>query len=117
MKLFHLLYFGILLLNKNCVLSQRYVNRTSRNFNRQNARLPEAFQTVPKPENQIPHYDFSKIGGYHDVKRELQQMKEILLEVHKYKQFNVRTPKGILLEGPWHHTLCSMAPHILSAAI
>ena len=100
MKLFHLLYFGILLLNKNCVLSQRHVNRTSRNFNRQNARLPEAFQTVPKPENQIPHYDFSKIGGYHDVKRELQQMKEILLEVHKYKQFNVRTPKGILLEGP-----------------
>ena len=44
--------------------------------------------------------NFTMIGGYHEIKEELQQMKQILQESEKYEQYNIRTPKGLLLEGP-----------------
>lgn len=44
--------------------------------------------------------NFSHVGGYHKIKNELMQISDILLNYSKYKRFNVRTPKGIIFEGP-----------------
>ena len=45
-------------------------------------------------------FNFSHIGGYNEVKKELLQMKEIFDNYKKYEYYNVRIPRGILLEGP-----------------
>ena len=44
--------------------------------------------------------NFRTIGGYHDIKEELLQIKDILQNYRKYEKYNIRTPKGILFEGP-----------------
>ena len=44
--------------------------------------------------------NFSSVGGYDVIKSELSQCVDLLLNHAKYARFNVRTPKGLLLEGP-----------------
>ena len=53
-----------------------------------------------KEETPKSQYNFTNIGGYHSVKEELLQMKDLLMNKNLYKEYNVRTPKGLLLEGP-----------------
>lgn len=53
------------------------------------------FQIVRKSE-----ISFKDVGGYDKIKEELMQTSDILLNYSKYKRFNVRTPKGIVFEGP-----------------
>lgn len=47
-----------------------------------------------------PEYSFKDVGGYYKIKDELLQISDILLNYEKYSKYNVRTPKGIIFEGP-----------------
>lgn len=51
-------------------------------------------------ETDIHRYNFSCVGGYSEVKVELQQIIDFARDTHKYEKYGVRLPKGILLEGP-----------------
>jgi len=55
----------------------------------------ENFEVVTKSS-----YNFSSVGGYDNIKQELDQCVDLLSNHTKYAAYNVRVPKGLILEGP-----------------
>ena len=45
-------------------------------------------------------FSFADVGGFDKIKVELAQCIEFLTNFSKYSQYNVRVPKGLILEGP-----------------
>lgn len=62
--------------------------------------LPKQSETGQFVMEETHSYNFSHIGGYGTVKTELSQVAHMMLNPGNYSQYNVRIPKGILLEGP-----------------
>lgn len=66
---------------------------------------------VAKPPSSSEHFEFmsakecarfsfDSIGGYEDVKDQMKQCQDFMMSPEKYRKFNVRLPKGIVLYGP-----------------
>jgi len=72
-------------------------NRGGRNGGWGNAKTKKSknFQLVSNT-----NITFNDVGGYDSVKKELLQCVDLLINHTKYTKYNVRTPKGLIFEGP-----------------
>lgn len=67
----------------------------SRSFRQNQRKSSENFEVVKDSG-----ITFENVGGYYNVKKELDQCIDIISNYTKYAQYNVRVPKGLIFEGP-----------------
>lgn len=67
----------------------------SRSFHQNQRKKSENFEVVKDSG-----ITFENVGGYYNVKKELDQCIDIISNYTKYAQYNVRVPKGLIFEGP-----------------
>jgi len=53
-----------------------------------------------QPDFSFRQTDFESIGGYENVKKELEQLVDYIQDPQRYLEWNIRMPKGCLLYGP-----------------
>lgn len=87
------------LATRNARLAQ-YINMIEEfnkksNFDTSKNKESENFQVTFEPD-----FNFTNVGGYQSIKKELLQVSEILGNREKYASYNIRMPKGVILEGP-----------------
>jgi cell division protease FtsH len=77
-------------------MMERYENQQKDN-ERKTGEKSENFEVIYGDTNGIK---FSDIGGFETIKGEMLQCVDMLKNWEKYSRFSVRTPKGLVLEGP-----------------
>jgi cell division protease FtsH len=91
--------FGIFRYNIKVIPGERNNNRGSGQRSRSNSNdefsNDNNFEIIKNPT-----HTFKDVGGYEKIKSELLQSADILINYEKYQKYNVRTPKGIIFEGP-----------------
>lgn len=88
-------------------LSQSYMQDDDED-QRPSERRQSSFRKQSKAPTKSEHFEiiekspwnFTHIGGYENIKQELGQCVDLLTQYSLYAQYNVRIPKGLILEGP-----------------
>lgn len=83
--------FGILFRQHNMTHTPRRVlSRTEKSSESGNFHL----------EHVKGEYNFTRVGGYHEVKTEMSQVLDFIFHPGNYTPYGVRIPRGVILEGP-----------------